>query len=232
MYSIDLGSAILGALVAGVSTLVRDHLQNKNIERQRRQQAYSNLMGLRVLLVDLLATNLDNRVGIDYYIIRSELEKEPKDEERAYRLEERNSELQLEIARSLQKFFETLGSIINLFHIAANHQMIKELNEMIYQISRTGDDPEFQILKVDIKTIEDLKEWNDDIKKKISDNVVPKIAWPIDKFLEYLENELKNESQSCELRCCLCSVNAGLKMHNSGGMKVRMSINTCLFLSR
>ena len=28
------------------------------------------------------------------------------------------------------------------------------------------------------------------------------------------------------------SVNAGLKMHNSGGMKVRMSINTCLFLSR
>jgi hypothetical protein len=160
-------------------------------------------MGLRYALVNLLATHLDNKVGIDYYMKRSMFENDPKDTEHAYRLEERNSELGLELTKYIQNFFETLGLITNIFHIEANSQIIKEINEMIYEMININEDPEFKIPK-NIKTTDDLYKWNESIQTKIREDITPKIASPIDKLLKYLENELKSESQPCELRCCFC----------------------------
>jgi hypothetical protein len=45
-------------------------------------------------------------------------------------------------------------------------------------------------------------EWEDKIERKISDDVVLQIASQMDTILQYLENELCNEIQPCELRCC------------------------------
>lgn len=160
-------------------------------------------MGLEVLLVNLLSTHLDNSVGIDYYMKRSYLQNDSRDEERAYRLEEQNSELQLELARCIQSLYETLGLIIVVFHIATNHQMIKDINKMLCKITEANDDSKFKIPE-DIEATEDLIKWNETIKTKIRDEIVPKIALPIDNLLKYLENELKSEKQPCELRCCFC----------------------------
>ncbi len=165
-------------------------------------------MGLRDLLVELLSRNLEYSTSIDFYITRSYLvpENEEKDVERAYRVEERNSELRLETARYIRELFEIVGLIINLFHIAPDHQMIKDLYEMLCQISELEEDPEYKISDENIQTIDDLKKWDEDVKEKIRKDVANKIASPIDKLLNYIGNELNKETQPCELRCCLCKM--------------------------
>jgi hypothetical protein len=140
--------------------------------------------------VYLLSANLDDSIAIGFYVIRSELENEPKDIDRAYQLEERNSELQLELVRCIQESFETIGNIINLFHIAPDHKLIEGIYEMLSQITGIEGDPELNIPS-DIKSIEDLAEWNDKARKKIREIIVPHIAEPIDLLLKHLEQELE-----------------------------------------
>lgn len=197
-HSTDLNGPIIGALgiiigvlITGGLTLFRDYKKDKNSEKQRRQKVYSQLLGLRNLLVELIATNVENSFGIDSYIIRSELENEPKDYDHAYQLDERNAKLRLEVAKCIQKLFEIVGSSINLFHIAADDQMIKDLYDKLDQISRIHDNPEFKI--PEFKTSEDLHKWKTDVQEKITKNVVPMIASPIDNLLMHMENELKKD---------------------------------------
>ena len=181
-------AAFLGALLAGGIALLRDFIKIKNTERQRRQQVYGQLMGHRNLLVELMATSLSNAIGIKFYTIRNVLTNEEKDIGRAYQLEERNTGLRSELLKSIQNLFETIGLFIFLFHIPPDHKMIKDLYEMLSEISKLEDSPKFK-LPENIKTIEALQSWDTDIEKKINDTIVPSIAAPIDNILNYIEKE-------------------------------------------
>jgi hypothetical protein len=184
-------AAFLGALVAGGIALIRDYKKSKTAEKQRKQQVYSQLMGHRNLLIELFATNLSNAIGVKFYTIRHVLANEEKDIERAYQLEERNAILRLELAKCIQKLFETIGSFIFLFHIPPDHQMIKDLYDMLYKISKHEDNPKLKFSE-DIKTFDDLMRRDTAIEKEINENIVPNIASPIDAILKYLE---KDEAQ-------------------------------------
>lgn len=140
----------IGVAVTLISVVVGPYLgyyygvrsQTEIIGVQRRQQAYSDLMGQRALLQQLYVSAVDARINFDYYNRRWIIDQSPKDSPyltEASASAKRCDELAIELARAKQKHFETLGVI------HTSYASDKKITDLVQRISHlhvpaiTGD---------------------------------------------------------------------------------------------
>jgi len=152
-----------------------------------RLKAYSELIGYRQLLSQLFVSRYEAFIFSDYHEYRWKIQGSPKesiDQKEAFRWMHKSEDLVLEISRTVQKLFETLGVIRVLFKQTPE---LKELSDNIYN---------FKTLKFEKRpqqnwTLEELEEWKLKAVSNVQHLVEGTIRDPINKLTFYLEKELQ-----------------------------------------
>src|SRR5882724_4787984 len=96
-------------------------------DRQKRQQAYSELMGEKAVLSQYLVSHFEAYIHSDYHEARWKLAGAPTDSldlQEAKRWMQRSEDLVVEVAKTKKSLFETLGLIRSYFPLS---DRLKEL---------------------------------------------------------------------------------------------------------
>lgn len=163
--------------------------QKKIYNHQTKLKAYSELIGYRQLLSQLYVSRYEAFIFSDYHEFRWKIQGSPKesiDKDEAIRWMHRSEDLVLEISRTIQKLFETVGVIRVLF---------KETPELI---DFSNNIYNFKTLKFIQRpdnswTLEQLEEWKLKAVPSVQRNVEETIRDPINKLTFYLEKELRDQ---------------------------------------
>jgi hypothetical protein len=190
-------SSVVPALIALIGVVVGSLLtsqlgfytQLKITGKQKRQQAYSELMAKKAILTQLITSYLVANTYFQHQEGRWWLAQGTPDEsihlEEARKWMNEAGELILEIAKSRQSFYETLGLIRSYFPYSPQ---LKELTYKIYHYKifevkqRPYNMDAEQLQKWRDKTINEIQEINDELNNLI------------DNLVRYLESEIEKEA--------------------------------------
>jgi hypothetical protein len=163
--------------------------QLKLTGKQKRQQAYSELMGRKVVLTQLITSHLVADTYFEYYQRKLWLAGGPPEAslhlEEARRWQHRGEDLALEIAKRSQSLFETLGFIRSYFPYSAR---LKELTNQLYHAK--GFEVKRQVLDWNA---EQLEEWKVKTIKEVRE-IVDGYEKLFDELVAYLESEIDKEA--------------------------------------
>jgi hypothetical protein len=163
--------------------------QLKLTGKQKRQQAYSEFMGRKVVLTQLITSHLVADTYFEYHERKRGLAGGPTEAslhlEEARRWQHRGEDLALEIAKSSQSLFETLGFIRSYFPYSAR---LKELTNQLYHAK--GFEVKRQAL--DWNT-EQLEEWKVKTIKEVRE-IVDGYEKLFYELVAYLESEIDKEA--------------------------------------
>jgi hypothetical protein len=163
--------------------------QLKLTGKQKRQQAYSEFMGRKVVLTQLITSHLVADTYFEYHERKRGLAGGPTEAslhlEEARRWQHRGEDLALEIAKSSQSLFETLGFIRSYFAYSAR---LKELTNQLYHAK--GFEVKRQVLDWNA---EQLEEWKVKTIKEVRE-IVDGYEKLFDELVTYLEAEIDKEA--------------------------------------
>ncbi len=185
----SLGTLIIALLSGYLSYLWSVSSQKKIYNHQMRLKAYSELNGYRQLLSQLFVSRYEAFIFSDYHEYRWKIQGSPKesiDLKEAIRWMNKSEDLVLEISRTVQKLFETVGFIRILFKQTSE---LQELSDNIYY---------FKTLKIEKKPqqnwkLEELEEWKLKAIPNVQRLVEGTIKDSINKLTFYLDKELRDE---------------------------------------
>lgn len=163
--------------------------QKKIYDHQMRLKAYSELIGYRQLLSQLFVSRYEAFIFSDYHEYRWKIQGAPKesiDQKEAIRWMHKSEDLVLEISRTVQNLFQTVGVIRVLFNQSTE---LQALSNDIYNYKTI----EFKQRPQDSWSLEHLEEWKLTSISEVQHLVDETIRDPISKLSFYLEKELQQE---------------------------------------
>ena len=152
--------------------------------KQKRQQAYSELMERKVLLKQLWTSQLVAVTNFYYHNANSNLAggqtEGSFDLEEGRRWQHKSEDLTIEIAKSYQSLFETLGLIRSYFPYSV--RLIDLTNKIYHSNWLSVKRPHIDL------TAEQIKQWKEETYKKIQEDVreYDKIIDDLVTYLEYI----------------------------------------------
>jgi hypothetical protein len=189
---------IIGAIIAGGVSLLRDWKKEENSKRKQKQMAYSRLIGKKATILQSFASYYGAFIRSEFLDCRSIIEAlenrlegedaEDIEDRRAKSLEltegiyakRKSEDLQLEVAKYRERFWETIGQIMILF------PNIPGINAKIDSIKES--DANFGALERDILTIS--RDFNENIMDEARAfgrlSVADALSWALNK-----QNELQ-----------------------------------------
>ncbi len=176
---------ILGIIVGA---FLNYYLGFKSQERlhtlKNQQKSFGELMGLKFLLAQLYVSRFEALIYSDYHEAKWKLSGHPKesiDFKEAQRWMYKSEDLAIEIGRTNNQLFSSLGLISTVFPKS------KELSSLINSIYS------FRIPKINVNAkdlkLHDLEEWKTKAVIGVQKVIDSEIAQPIDKLLNYLIRE-------------------------------------------
>jgi len=217
--------AFSGGAVVALINIVANYLIAKKTKqeeecqemRNKRQEAYSLLLGRKYKMLQFLDTYHSifiNSRSLLYHADRQAFRrtednaKEIELKKEGLRTRQRSEELQIELASSIEEFFEIIGKTKILFTSQQVPALIKQIEESLEKFWVFGGDIDqtYKTFKTELRKKEpnitdlDLKvcEWEEDIFKKlklmIDNDLDPKII----ELLKHLEDEIIKEQQEKE----------------------------------
>lgn len=193
----ELKVAIISSLGTLIIVLVSGYLsylwgvssQKKIYNHQMRLKAYSELIGYRQLLSQLFVSRYEAFIFSDYHEYRWKIQGAPKesiDQKEAIRWMHKSEDLVLEISRTVQNLFETVGVIRVLFKQTPE---LQELSNNIYNYKTL----KFEERPQNNWSLEQLEEWKLKAVPNVQRLVEETIRDPINKLTFYLEKELQQD---------------------------------------
>ena len=190
-YLVPAIAALIAAIILPIITYQCGlNAQLKISKKQNRQKAYADLMGQKAMLRQLYVSRVESTILGNYYQARWKLEGYQK--ESLYLQESinnlrRGEMLTIEVAKTNQKIFETIGLIRTAF---PNTPKLNELTEKIYRFHPPkvlGDTSEMDL--------NELKVWKNESVKNLQDFVEREYSGPIDELLEYMADEIARDGE-------------------------------------
>lgn len=177
--------ALIGVIVGAILTYrlgMRSQLRVS--DHQKRQQVFSQLMGRKFVTSQLYFSRFEAQIYSDYHEAKWKQAGHPKDSidlGESQRWRNKSEDLALEIAKSNQSLFETIGFIRILFPKASKlDQFIDRLYH--FKTPKILGDP----LNMDINAVE---EWKIKAVRDLQTLVETEYSKPIDDLLNYLDGE-------------------------------------------
>lgn len=155
---------------------------------QKRHQLIGELMGRKAMMRQLYVSRFEARVYSDYYEARWKLTGASKDSfefQEARRWMHKSEDLALEIAKSNQSLFETLGSIRSVFRRTAK---LDDLENILYHFKS----PQILGRPFEMK-MDELETWKTKAIENLQTLVEQEYGKPIDELVDYLVAELRRE---------------------------------------
>lgn len=185
----SVGTLFIALLSGYLSYLWGVSSQKKIYNHEMKLKAYSELIGYRQLLSQLFVSRFEAFAFSDYHEYRWKIQGAPKeslDQKEAIRWMHKSEDLVLEISRTVQNLFETVGVIRVLFRQTPE---LQELSDKIYN---------YKTIKFEKRpqadwSIEQLEEWKLKVVPEIQTLVEKSIRDPINNLTFYLEKELHRE---------------------------------------
>jgi hypothetical protein len=194
----DMASYIIPAIVALIVAVFTPYLtyrwglsrQIVESSKQKKQQAYSELMGRKAVMAQFYVSRFEALIYSDYHEALWKLAGSPKeslDLQEAQRWMHKSEDLALEIAKSNQALFETIGRVRTSFQ---NNTELHNLTDRIYRLKAPhilGQPFEMNPTQLEgwkVKAVIDLQEL---VEKEYSR--------PIDDLLNYLSKELNEDNK-------------------------------------
>jgi hypothetical protein len=185
--------AVVALLVAVIAPFLTYQLglnaQLKLTGKQKRQQAYSELMGRKLVRAQLYLSRFEAFIKSDYFEAKWHLEGEPKDSinyQESIRWMHKSEELVLEIAKNNQSLFETLGLIRSYF---PGSKELHELTRRIYHFKSV----EIKVRPFKLK-VDQLEHWKETAMKELQETVKNEYEKPIDELVIFLESVIDKEA--------------------------------------
>ncbi len=156
---------------------------------QKRQQAYSELMGEQAVIAQYLFSRFEAYVHSEFHEARWKLAAEPKDFldlQEARRWMQKSEDLALEVAKNTKSLYETLGLIRSYFRFSP------ELKDLTHRI--------FHSPKIEVKSPpsqldpKQLEDWKEREKKAVQETIENHHIKQIDGLANYLEREIYKEA--------------------------------------
>lgn len=191
-------SYLVPALVALIVAVIAPYLsyqyglntQLKIGNKQNRQKTYADLMGQKAMLRQLYVSRVESTILFDYYQTRWRLAGSPKEstdfEESIHNLRKAEG-LAIEVAKTTQQIFETIGIIRTSF---PNSSKLNELTEKIYQFN-----PPMMLGDASKMNLNELEVWKNKSVKNLQDFVEREYSGPIDELLVYMANEIAKDGE-------------------------------------
>lgn len=181
--------ALIGVIVGAILTYhlgIRSQLRVS--DHQKRQQVFSQLTGRKFVTSQLYVSRFEAQIYSDYHEAKWKQVGHPKDSidlEEAQRWMHKSEDLALEIAKSNQSLFETIGLIRILF---PKSPKLDELIGHLYHFKTP------KILGEPLKMDgEQLEEWKIKAVKDLQALVETEYSKPIEDLLEYLASEISKQ---------------------------------------
>ena len=155
-------AAILAAALAVASAVYTLTPQQQAATLKERQQAYAAIMGKKHLRNQLFVSRFEAQIFSDYHERRWHLAGTPPnaiDFQEAQRWMHKSEDLALEIARSNQSMFESVGVAQTSF---ASSTQLAELTERIYRVKTPLIPP-----PIDRNDEQSLQHWNAEAVKQL-----------------------------------------------------------------
>jgi hypothetical protein len=171
--------AILGATVGGGATYYIEKLKIKNLDVEKRKQAYSQLVGHKSMMQQLYIALGDNRIMAKYYEL---LEKSSQEQN----MRQKADDIILEVARTSRQLFEIIG-IIQILFPDTPCEKINRIEETHNKIISHIENAESCLEKM--PEIELLSKA-ESAKKKFHGSVKCETDKGIDLLIDYLKQEI------------------------------------------
>jgi hypothetical protein len=180
---------ISALLVAYLSYQLGLNAQLKLTGKQKRQQAYSELMGRKTLLSQLWTSSLVADTYFYYHEAKWWLAGGPTEAslhlEEARRWQHKGEDLSIEIAKTYQSLFETLGEIRSYFPYS---DRLRDLTTQIYHSKW------FHVQRLEVNwTAEQLEQWREQTIKNIQE-LTKEFDKMFDDLVPYLEAVIDKEA--------------------------------------
>jgi len=185
--------AVVALIVAVIAPFLTYQLglnaQLKLTGKQKRQQAYSELMGEKAVLTQLIVSRFEAFINSDYHEARWKIAGQPKDSfdlQESQRWMRKSEDLAIEVAKSRKSLYDTLGLIRSYF---PHSSRLKELTHRIYHSKGL----EIKARPFGLNAAQ-LEPWAIKAVKEIQEIVENEYAKPIDDLVIYLEAEIDKEA--------------------------------------
>lgn len=178
--------AVLSAVLTGyVSYQYGLNTQIKVNNTQKRQQAYSELMGRKAVLKQLYVSRFEALIFSDYHEARWRMSGKPKESlhlQEAQRWMHKSEDFALDVAKSNQSLFETLGLIRAVFPSSTKQN---DLIEKLYHFKSP------KILGAPFEmNIDQLEYWKAKAVKDLQELVDREYGAPIEELVAILSTEV------------------------------------------
>ena len=184
-------TAILTALVSWISIYLTHHFQiSREIhihDRERRQETFSSLMGLRLIMSQLYLVRFEALIYSDFHENKWRLAGHPSvsvDLDEAKRWMNKSEELALEIAIASQKLYTTVGLVRILL---TQSKELKVLTDAVYKHSVPNVDRENPKT---IMSTDDLNSWKYKAVKQLRRTVEKIIDELIQNLIDHVETKI------------------------------------------
>jgi hypothetical protein len=181
--------ALAGGFVGAYTTSTLNYRNQLKTETlHKRQQAYAEIMGRKFLLTQLYFSRFEARVFSDYHERRWNLSgnlPNSLDLSEAQRWMHKSEDLALDIAKTNQSLFESIGMAKTSFRRGA---ALDTLTQRIYQFRTPSI-----VGPPDTKNVQDLEIWKAKAVTQLQQLVEEEYARPIDALLEYLQAHISDD---------------------------------------
>jgi hypothetical protein len=188
-YIVPAIAALLVALIGLASYQWGLRKQLKATDEQRRQQAYSQLLGRKAVMSQLYVSRFEALIYSDYHEARWKLSGAPKDSldlQEAQRWMHKSEDLALEVSKSNQALFETLGLIRSCFR---RTQELDSLTDRLYHFKV----PQIMKRPFDLDGSQ-LEAWKMNSVRQLQDLVESEYSKSIDELAAYLSKEMAKDN--------------------------------------
>ncbi len=221
-----LNSQLIGVIIGGCITLVANHFQgraNRKLEKEKLEattlkekwEVFSRLKGLQAVITQDFLDLYISIIGAAYQGVFIKLQSsDGKDKEiqMLQQIIDRRSRYRSRLSGDRQKLYETIGSIIVLFHnrpglyqniqpfysqldIFEEKYKIRKVENAL-EIEMRNDEELATIENAERKKLEDnLKNWKYNQVREIEKLVQEEIYSPFDMLSNYLKDELNSERE-------------------------------------
>jgi hypothetical protein len=186
-------SYLVPAIVALIAAIITPFLtyqlglrtQLEASEKQKKQQAHSELLGRKAIMTQLYVSRFEALIYSDYHEARWKLVGSPKDSidlQEAQRWMHKSEDLVLEISKSNQSLFETLGLIRTSFRQTSelDSRLDHLYNFKIPQITKHPFD----------LNANQLENWKVQSVKQLQNLIEKEYSRPLDEISTYLAKEI------------------------------------------
>lgn len=214
--------AIFGALAGGLATYIIERLRIKNMDCQRRQQAYSQLYGRKLAYVQCYVSYFMNFIALEKSLALMDFGlRNPErvaingteyltssiefDHELSGALIAKSDEFALRLAQSRQDLWEVIGLVKLLF--TNTDDLIRDIKilddtfetfEEEIKTDRERDLIEFRYELLPHTRLNITTSWPETKETSLKNNYINRLDEKFNNLLNYLENEIKRELEDAK----------------------------------